>query len=191
MTSGSDCNWITSREECTHAKQELGLTTEWNDSRFGEAHHISQFNNVRGCYFSRHVGGFLGFNTYVGSTVQCGAGYGSDIQRCLCRVWALWLIIKANFPCAPSPSPSKIQFMPSHMRHPSPFSTCTEIFSVFSIFLLFLSHHFLRKKNERRHKPLFSISQLLFVWHAILKLLTLYLPPLAGALSRSLKYDKS
>jgi len=86
VTSGSDCNWITSREECTHAKQELGLTTEWNDSRFGEAHLISQFNNVRGCYFSRHVGGFLGFNTYVGSTVQCGAGYGSDIQRCLCRV---------------------------------------------------------------------------------------------------------
>ena len=124
-------------------------------------------NNILGCWFARdNLDGSLYFNTNVDSYGECGRSYGNGIASCICRVWALWLTVKANFPCAPSPSPSKIQFNPSHMRHP--LVHVPRSFLSFQYFFSFCLITFW-EKNEHRHKPLFSLSQLLFVWHATFK----------------------
>ena len=167
MTSGSNCNWITSKEECLRAKQELGLTSDYNDkssSLGGQASLMTSALYVRGCWIgsSGTWTGELYFNTNVDSNGQCGRSYGNGIASCICRVWALWLIIKANFQCTPYLSPSQIQFNPTHvpeMRHP-----VIHVAGSFLYFRYFLSFCLITLwLNKRRHNPLFSVSQLLFV----------------------------
>ena len=164
-TSGSDCKRITSKEECKHAKEELGLRTGYNDANMGGQPSSGHFgpNNILGCWFARdNLDGSLYFNTNVDSYGQCGRSYGNGIASCICRVWALWLIIKANFQCTPYLSPSQIQFNPTHvpeMRHP-----VIHVAGSFLYFRYFLSFCLITLwLNKRRHNPLFSVSQLLFV----------------------------
>ena len=77
VTSGRDCKWITTVEECHEAAQGLGLTVAFNGSW--------KESFPPGCQVRQdHRGQSVGFNSNLDSTGHCDT-IGSDGYNCFCK----------------------------------------------------------------------------------------------------------